>query len=348
MQDLLQAVDAWQAENKEVALATVVKIYGSAPQPLGAKMVISSAGEMMGSVSGGCVEGAVVQEALEVLATHQPKLVPYGISDELATEVGLACGGTIEVYIEPLANDELALYLESVRQARLVAVATVIAGPHMGRKLVLWPGGRSAGSLGDAWLDQAMAEHAVLHLQTQQPARMELEQAPAIFQILLDVQPPPPKLVIIGGVHIAIPLVTLAKTLGMHTVVLDARSAFATPARFSHADQLIVRWPADVLPTLGIDESTYIVVLTHDEKIDDPVLVYACRSPAHYIGALGSRRTHASRVERLKALGLRDAEVARIHAPIGLDLGARRPEEIAVAIMAEIVAVMNGRLTPSR
>jgi xanthine dehydrogenase accessory factor len=152
------------------------------------------------------------------------------------------------------------------------------------------------------------------------------------------VQPPPPKLLIVGAVHIAIPLITIANVLGFHTVVLDARSAFATPERFAHADRLQIGWPADALPELQVDESTYVVVLTHDEKIDDPALLYACRSLARYIGALGSKRTHAQRVERLRSLGLSDAEIARIHAPIGLDIGARKPEEIAVAILAEIIA----------
>ena len=162
------------------------------------------------------------------------------------------------------------------------------------------------------------------------------------LQVFVDVQAPPPKLVVVGAVHMAVPLVTFARVLGFHTIVLDARSAFATPARFGHADQLLVGWPADLLPTLGIDEATYVVVLTHDEKIDDPALLYACRSPARYIGALGSRRTHAKRVERLRALGLDEAALARIHAPIGIHIGARRPEEIAVSIVAELVAVMNG------
>jgi xanthine dehydrogenase accessory factor len=167
----------------------------------------------------------------------------------------------------------------------------------------------------------------------------EQGQANAVF---VDVQPPPPKLVIVGAVHIAIPLIELARVIGFHTTVLDARSAFATPERFGHADRLLIGWPADTLAELSVDESTYFAVLTHDEKIDDPALLYACRSKARYIGALGSRRTHARRVERLRELGLREEEIARIRAPIGVDIGARTPEEIAVAIVAQVVAARNG------
>jgi len=242
-------------------------------------------------------------------------------------------------------NDEWAAFFDAVRQARLVALATVVAGPGCGRHLLFWPDGHSTGTLGEAALDAAVAAHTVPLLRERRPARVELILEGVAYSIFVDVQPPPPKLIVVGAVHIAIPLVTFARTLGFYTVVVDARSAFATPARFGHADQLMVGWPTDVLPALNVDESTCFVILTHDEKIDDPALLYACRSSAHYIGALGARRTHARRVERLTALGLTAAEIGRIHAPIGLDIGARRPEEIALAIMAEIVAALNGRMT---
>jgi xanthine dehydrogenase accessory factor len=339
MRALLPQIDRWRGQAKQVAIATLVKIYGSAPQPLGVKMAISSAGEIAGSVSGGCVEGAVAQEALGVMARRQPKLVEYGIADELAQSVGLACGGQIAVYIEPwVAGDPLTgVYERAVREARMVSLASVVSGPLAGGRLLIWPDKESHGTLGSESIDRMAVDQAQLLMEVQQSQLVPFDVQGKHSALFVDVQPPPPKLVIVGAVHIAIPLITFAKVLGFHIVVLDARSAFATPERFGHADRLQIGWPADVLPDLGIDESTCFAVLTHDDKIDDPALVYACRSPARYIGALGSKRTHAQRVERLRALGLSDAEIARIRAPIGLDIGARKPEEIAVAILAEII-----------
>jgi xanthine dehydrogenase accessory factor len=344
MRNLLPIIDRWRSQAKQVATATLTQIYGSAPQPLGARMAISSAGEMAGSVSGGCVEGAVVQEALEVLASGRPRLVEYGIADELAQSVGLACGGQIGVYIEvwPAGDPFVTEYEQTLRDARLVALALVVRGPLIGKRLLVWPSKQLHGTLGNVDLDHLAACRAQTLLEQQQSALQPLDiegQASAVF---IDIQPPPPRLIIVGAVHIAIPLVTYAKVLGFHTVVLDARSAFATPERFQHPDRLQIGWPADVLTELGIDEGTYIVVLTHDEKIDDPALVYSCRSPARDIGALGSKRTHAMRCERLTKQGLTAAEIARIHAPIGIDIGARKPEEIALSISAQLVAARNG------
>lgn len=232
----------------------------------------------------------------------------------------------------------------AIKTGKLVAVATVIAGPGIGNKVLVWPDGQTLGSLGGAELDAEVRQRVLASLAAQRTERFTVEAGGEPVAVFADIYVPPPKLVIIGAVHIAIPLVTIGKTLGLHTVVLDARSAFATPERFGHADQLIIQWPADALPEIGIDESTCVVVLTHDEKIDNPALAYAVRSPARYIGALGSKKTHARRVNALKELGVTDEEIARIHAPIGLDIGARKPEEIAVSIIAEIVAVQNGHL----
>jgi len=353
MRELLPAIDRWRAENKRVALATVVKLYGSAPVPLGSKMAISSAGEMAGSVSGGCVEGAVVQEALAILESDRPKLLVYGIADELAQSVGLACGGTIEVFVEPLEPPSVksteaaevraqGKFEEGMRHGRLVTLATVLTGPAIGAKLLILPGGESFGSLDDAELAEAVQTQAASCLAALQSERVTLESAAGPVEVFIDVQPPQPRLFIVGAVHIAAALVTYANVLGFRTVVLDARTAFATPDRFAHAAELITRWPADALAALGLDEGSCVVVLTHDEKIDNPALAVALRSPARYVGALGSRKTHAKRVAALRELGLGDAEIARIHAPIGLPIAARRPEEIALSIMAEIVAMVNG------
>jgi xanthine dehydrogenase accessory factor len=343
MRTLLPAIERWRGEAKQIAVATLVQIHGSAPQPLGARMAVSSTGEMVGSVSGGCVEGAVVQEALDVLAIRSPRLVNYGIADELAQSVGLACGGQIGVYIEPWLPGDLVTeaYEAALRAGSMVALATVVRGPVTGHRLLVQPRGGTRGTLGAADLDKTAIEcmRKLMEVQRSDLAPFTIQgEAGAVF---IDVQPPPPKLIIVGAVHIAIPLITFAGELGFHTTVLDARSAFATPIRFHHADCLKIGWPADNLADLGVDEGTYFVVLTHDEKIDDPVLIYACRSSARYIGALGSKRTHARRVERLREQGLTDIEIARIHAPIGLDIGARRPEEIAVSITAQLVAARN-------
>ncbi len=352
MRELLPAIDRWRAENKRVALATVVKLYGSAPVPLGSKMAISSTGEMAGSVSGGCVEGAVVQEALAILESDRSKLLVYGIADELAQSVGLACGGTIEVFVEPLdppsvKSTEAAevraqgKFEEGVRHGRLVALATVLTGPAIGGKLLILLGGESFGSLDDAALAEAVQTRAASCLAALQSERVTLESAAGPVEVFIDVQPPQPRLFIVGAVHIAAALVTYANVLGFRTVVLDSRRAFATPDRFAHAAELVTRWPADALAEQELDEGSCVVVLTHDEKIDNPALAVALRSPARYIGALGSRKTHAKRVAALRELGLDDAELARIHAPIGIPIAARRPEEIALSIMAEIVAVVN-------
>jgi xanthine dehydrogenase accessory factor len=239
-----------------------------------------------------------------------------------------------------------ALMVKEIQAERLVAAATLLAGPGSGAKtlsgakMLVWPD-RHAGSLGDAGLDEEVLRVATDALARQQSERFTFRQGESEWDIFVDIFPPPPQLVIVGAVHIAIPLVTFAKALGFRTIVVDARRAFATPERFAHADRLLIGWPADILPTLNLNESTCLVTLTHDEKLDNPALLVALNSPVRYIGALGSKRTHASRVAALKEAGATDAQIARIHAPIGLDLGGRRPEEIAVAIMAQIVQVVN-------
>lgn len=229
----------------------------------------------------------------------------------------------------------------AVNQGKLVSLATIISGPGIGRKLLLWPDGHSEGDLGEATLNEEVRVRAQAAFARQQSQRFQLPSAAGVVEIFLDLQVGPPKLIIVGAVHIAIALVTFAKTLGFHTTVLDARSAFATPERFAHADQLLIQWPADALPTLGLDETTYLVILTHDEKIDNPALQVALHSAARYIGALGSRKTHARRMEALLEAGLTVEQIQRIHAPIGLEIGAQRPEEIALAIMSEIIASKN-------
>lgn len=231
---------------------------------------------------------------------------------------------------------------ESVKKGKLVTTATVIAGDHLGQQMVLWPEGAVIGSIGSDGLSAKVAQRARDLMAEQRTERFSIEDDDAQCEIFVQVYVPPHKLIVVGAVHIAIHLVTFANSLGFHTVVVDSRSAFATPERFPHVDELVTKWPADALTELGIDESTCIVVLTHDEKLDNPALEVAVSSPARYIGALGSKRTHAKRVAALQEEGVTDEQIARIHAPIGLDLGGRKPEEIAVSVIAEIVKVRNG------
>ena len=231
---------------------------------------------------------------------------------------------------------------ENIHQEKLIALATVLTGSGAGGKLLLWPDGSSLGSLGTESLNQHAREHSRKLFQSLNSERIPLEVEGQAIEIFIDVFPPPPRLVIIGAVHIAIPLVRFAKILNLHTVVIDPRSAFATRERFPDADELIIQWPTDALQALNINEATFIVTLSHDEKLDNPALEVALNSPARYIGALGSRKTHAKRVTALKASGLQEEQIARIHAPIGLKIGSRGAEEIALSIIAEITAVDHG------
>jgi len=236
---------------------------------------------------------------------------------------------------------------QSLQAEELIAQVTVVAGQAMGNKLLVWPDGRTAGDVGLAALtDPVLAKTSQLLIE-QRSELVSFEVAGETITCFIEVYPPPPKLIMIGAVHVAVPLTVFAKELGFRTIVIDARGVFATPERFPHADELIIRWPSEALSEIVLNESTGIVFLTHDEKFDNPGLVVALNSPAQYVGALGSKRTHAKRIPILKELGLTDEQLARIHAPIGLDLGGRRPEEIAISIIAEIVAVRNGRMLKS-
>ncbi len=225
---------------------------------------------------------------------------------------------------------------------QLVALATVVAGGNTGAKLLIWPDGRVQGDLGGDELNRSVLNSALGLLSDQKTERRTFEIEGEVTDIFIEVLPPPPRLIVVGAVHIAIPLVRFATELGFHTTVIDARSAFATPERFAHADHLILQWPDDALAELALDEGCYIAVLSHDDKLDVPALKVALESKARYIGALGSRKTMAGRAEKLREMGIVDEQLTRIHNPIGLNLGGRRPEEIALAIMAEIVSVRNG------
>lgn len=342
MREIWKDIEKWRQSGQSATLATVVDVQGSSLRPAGSKMAISASGQICGSVTGGCVEAAVFEEAQAVQASGKPRLLSYGVSNEAAWEVGLSCGGSIQVFVESLSTDpwqETYLTLHACIQNRGSAtVATVISGPGLGNKRVILADGRQSGDLGLPELDQFLSDSLKTGRAAYDPGLLRHVTSQGEATIFLDFILPPPRLVIVGAAHIAIPLVALANTLNFQTIVVDARAAFATPERFPHADQLLVEWPAHALEKLALDPGCSVVCLSHDEKLDNPALRVALDSPAGYIGALGSRSTHQKRLEALREMGMPEDKLARINAPVGLDLGARYPEEIALAILAEMIA----------
>lgn len=338
MREMLSEIEQWQAEGKAIALATVVSIAGSAPRGVGAKLVVSSTGEMAGSVSGGCVENSVIETALDVLRTGETQLVRYGVSDEDAWDVGLACGGTIEVLIEPLGGQFAALR-QAIETDEAVATVTVARGTPLGARVLIYDDGRILGSLGTRALDDAAVQAAQAALDAGEPGLAQLTDAAEAF---VDIYALPPHLVIVGAVHTAIALSQIGQLLGFRVTVIDARERFATKERFPNVDHLIVAWPDEALASIRLDSRSYVAILSHDPKFDEPALIAALAYPTRYVGAIGSRKTSRDRVERLKAQGITPEQIARIHAPIGLNLGAKSPEEIALSIAAEIVLTRRG------
>ena len=344
--ELLPAIARWQAAGERVAMATVVWVEGTAPRQAGARLVASARGELAGSVSGGCVEGAVLEEARRVLRSGQPVRREYGITADMLTDVGLSCGGRISVFVEALDSPAAAAVypplFDLIAQTGPAALATVIGGPCFGAKLLVPADGPVAGGI-DPGLDDRIATDARLVLAAESAEGVRYPLGTETVEVFIESFPPAPRLVIVGAVHIAIPLHRLAHLLGYHVTVIDPRGMLATPARFPEADAVLVEWPDDAMATLGLDSASAVVVLAHDPKFDLPALQTALGSPALYIGAIGSRGTNTQRIADLRALGLSDDAIARIHAPIGLDLGAETPAEIALAIMAEILATREHR-----
>lgn len=342
MNDVLPMIEQWRARGERVALATVVRTLGSAPRGVGSKMAVSESGAVAGSVSGGCIEGAVFEACQEALGGAAARLLHFGVADDDAWEVGLACGGTIDVLVEPLDAPLHEALRAALAAERPVALATAVGGSAAGAKLLLREDGSGLGALEPPALQAAVARDALAMLARAESGLRGYPQAAGDQQVFIETYPAPPTMFIIGAVHIAISLVTFAKALGFRTVVVDARGVFATPERFAHADELILAWPDEVLEG-RLNGSSYVVLLTHDPKLDDPALKLALASPARYVGALGSPKTHARRLARLREEGFPEEALGRIHGPVGLPLGARTPEEIAVSIIAEIVAVRHGQ-----
>lgn len=344
MREVLSELTAIRDAGGTAAMATVVRTWRSAPRPAGASMLVSDAGEAVGSVSGGCVEGALFELGQEVLADGLPRYETYGVSDDDAFAVGLTCGGILEVFVERVDDQtwpELDAVARSIAAEEPVAVATIVRGPHfVGRHLVVRPD-HAEGSLGTERLDDTVREDVIGMLASGTTGFLhygpEGERLGEGLDVFVASYAPPPQMFIFGAIDFSAALVRVGKVLGFRVTVCDARPVFATRKRFPDADEVVVDWPHRWLEQQHVDARTVIAVLTHDPKFDVPALTVALRTDAGYVGAMGSRRTHDDRLVRLKEAGLTDDELARLHSPIGLDLGARTPEETAVSIAAEIV-----------
>src|SRR6266568_6889865 len=308
MREVLDELKAWNEAGEQIALATVVETWGSSPRPLGSKMAITKSGKMAGSVSNGCIEGAVFEEAQRVLKAGKPKLAAFGVTDDVAFSVGLACGGHIEVYIQPFGPEH----------QRLLGDLAANRPATMKTNLVTGEAELSDGAPSGSELAHRRGDWFI------EPFRR------------------PAHLVLIGAIHIAIPLHRLAKLMGYRVTVVDARAKFATRERFPEADELIVAWPEEAMAKITVDNSTYVVVLTHDPKFDLPALRSVLQKDAGYVGAIGSRKTNQNRFDALRKEGFSEEELARVHGPIGLDLGGRGAEVTALGILAEITAVRFG------
>jgi len=344
MREVLDELIAARNRDGQVAMATVVRTWKSAPRPAGASMLVTDTGEAVGSVSGGCVEGALYELGQEVLADGESRFETYGVSDDDAFAVGLTCGGILEVFVERVDNTtwpELDGIAASIAAGEPVAVATIVRGPHfVGRHLVVRPD-RTEGSLGTDRLDDTIREDTIGMLASGTTGFLrygpEGERLGEGLDVFVASYAPPAQMFVFGAIDFSASLVRVGKLLSYRVTVVDARPVFATRKRFPDADEIVVDWPHRWLEQQHVDQRTVIAVLTHDPKFDVPALRVALRTDAGYIGAMGSRRTHEDRLERLKEAGVTADEIARLHSPIGLDLGARTPEETAISIAAEIV-----------
>ncbi|UVT23502.1 XdhC family protein [Rhodococcus pyridinivorans] len=365
MREILDELDRRYREGEAVAVGTVVSTFRSAPRGPGASMLVAQDGTVTGSVSGGCVEGDVYELGRSVIDSRQPVLQRYGVSDDDAFSVGLTCGGIIDVFVERIDAASFPAFtdlLDSVRAGEPVALATVTAHPDpalRGRRMVVWrdraDGQLASSRMYDAVVDDArglleVGRSGTLHYGTDGERRGEG------MSVFVNVFQPPPRLIVFGAIDFASAMARLGSFLGYTVTVCDARGVFATEARFPGAHEVIVDWPHRYLAAEAeagrVDARTVITVLTHDPKFDVPLLEVALRLDVAYVGAMGSRRTHDDRMERLRETGLTEEELARLSSPIGLDLGARTPEETAVSIAAEIIALRwgggGGRLAETR
>ena len=343
MKDILPDIQSWLEHGKRVAVATVTDKIGSAPREPGAKLAVNEAGDVVGSVSGGCVEPAVLEAALQVIQNCQPQLLEFGFSEEdNFAQIGLSCGGKIRVFVERLNEDTDKIYqrlaAELERELEMT-MATVVRGPsHIGAKLLIFSDRQTAGTSGLTKLDELIARDATSPRKVSVSVQSYTLSQASVYEVFIERFAPPPELIIIGASPIAVALTAFAKVLQYHVVVIDARSAFVKRERFPNADEVIVAWPDEVLASRPLSSSTAVALLSHDPKFDIPTLKVLLSRHKGYIGVLGSRQTAAQRAQDLLREGCREEQIQRIHGPIGLAIGAVMPEEIALAIMAEIIA----------
>ncbi|MFJ9705793.1 XdhC family protein [Streptomyces sp. NPDC101234] len=353
MLNIADTLHAWCREARPFALATVVQVSGSAPLPPGTALAVDAEGTVVGSISGGCVEGAVYDLCRQVLEDGgAPARARFGYSDDDAFAVGLTCGGEIDVLVqrvEPVDQPHLAAALEEAVRGRPAAVAQIVDGPEelLGRTLgILGDGSGYDGSLGGVREDRAIAVQAAALLRAGRTRRVDIggdaETCPERLSVLVHVNAPRPRMLVFGAVDFAAALSQAGRFLGCQVTVCDARPVFATTARFPYADEVVVDWPHRYLERTEVDARTAICVLTHDAKFDIPLLRLALGLPVGYVGAMGSRRTHDERLRLLREAGTPEEHLSRLRSPIGLDLGAHTPEETAISITAEIIAHANG------
>ncbi|NQS92214.1 MAG: XdhC family protein [Chloroflexi bacterium] len=338
MRDLLDQIKTWLEGGQSVALATVIKTWGSSPRPVGSVMAVTEAGDIAGSVSGGCVESSVLESALDVIKSGNPTRLHFGVADDQAWEVGLSCGGEIDVFVSIFSRSDLDRWVNALSTGSAFWTGLVVSGTEglLGKKFTAIDGGGLD-------IDPILAAHQETLSKAVRDAmdkgktiiqNMDLDEEREVF---IQVVKPTPTLILVGGVHIAIPLVELARIIGFEVIIIDPRRLFSSAERFPNVKKLLQVWPEKAFQNLEITKSTAIVMLTHDPKIDDPALRIALNSIAFFIGALGSRKTHQKRIKRLIDQGVDKNKLDRIHAPVGLDLGGRSPQEIALSVMAEII-----------
>ncbi|MFF5425754.1 MULTISPECIES: XdhC family protein [unclassified Streptomyces] len=349
MLDIAEELHRWVGQGRDVAVATVVAVGGSAPRQPGAALAVDGEGTAVGSVSGGCVEGAVYELCQQALQDGRTVVERFGYSDEDAFAVGLTCGGVIDILVTPVRGGVFPAALAAAASGEAAALARIVSGPEdlLGRALLVRPDGSYEGRLGGhPELDRTAAAEARALLDAGRTGTVEIgEDGSRCGQpvtLLVESSVPAPRMIVFGAIDFASALVRVGKFLGYHVTVCDARPVFATRARFPEADEIVVEWPHRYLESTETDSRTVLCVLTHDAKFDVPLLRAALRLPVAYVGAMGSRRTHEDRNKRLREVGVTELELARLRSPIGLDLGARTPEETALSIGAEIVAARRG------
>jgi xanthine dehydrogenase accessory factor len=321
MREIIGTAKQWKDAGKNIALATVIKTWGSSPRKEGAHMAINSDGDFAGSVSGGCIEGAVIEEALSTIRTKKSKLLHFGVADDIAWDVGLACGGEIDVFVQPFNSNMVNKVSALIDKDSPFTYTFVVDGPDS--------------SLGQLNVQEGVIQGVALQIVMEETPEGEVKKFISTVQ-------PTPSLIIVGGVHITIKLAQIAKIMNYKIFVIDPRKAFMKEDRFPEIDHLITSWPDEAFKSLPLNNSTAVVTLTHDPKIDDPALLAALDSSVFYIGALGSKKTNKERRARLKEVGCSETQLERIKSPVGIDIGSQTPAEIALAVMAEIVAVRNG------